>query len=59
MMRFLVFLLLVCYVDVCACIRSELQSSVSPQKDLFYLKEKTDPDRAETTHSNTPHMSTS
>ncbi len=30
-----------------------------PQKDLFYLKEKADPDRAKTPHSNTPHMSTS
>ncbi len=25
-----------------------------PQKDLFYLKEKADPDRAKTAHSNTP-----
>ncbi len=25
-----------------------------PQKDLFYLKEKADPDRAKTSHSNTP-----
>ncbi len=25
-----------------------------PQKDLFYIKEKADPDRAETPHSNKP-----
>ncbi len=25
-----------------------------PQKDLLYLKEKADPDRAKTAHSNTP-----
>ncbi len=30
-----------------------------PQKDLFYLKEKADPDQAKTAHSNTPHMSMS
>ncbi len=41
---FLVFLLFVCYVAVCACIISaELLSSSLPQKDLFNLKEKADP----------------
>ncbi len=54
-MRFLVFLV---FSVLCACIRSaELQSL--PQKDLFYLKEMADPDRAKPPHPNTPHMSTS
>ncbi len=38
MMGFLVFLVLVCYVDVCACIRSELKSSKSPTKGFILSK---------------------
>ncbi len=46
---------LVCYIAVCACIRSaELQSSKSPTKGFINLKEKADPDRAKPPHSNTP-----
>ncbi len=42
-------------VAVCACIDLQSYKAQSlPQKDLFYLKEKVDPDRAKTAHSNTP-----
>ncbi len=56
-MRFLVFLF---FSVLCSCLFVhvyDLQSYKAqslPQKDLFYLKEKADPDRAKTPHSNTP-----
>ncbi len=47
---------LVCYVAVCACIRSaELQSSKSPTKG-FILSKREGLKRVKTPHSNTPHV---
>ncbi len=54
MMRFLFF-------SVCSCLCMYLQSYKAqslPQKDLFYLKEKADPDRAKRLIQTRPHMST-
>ncbi len=54
-MQFLIFLF---FSVLCSCwymykICSYNAESL-PQKDLFYLKEKDDPDQAKTPHSNTP-----
>ncbi len=56
MMQFLVFLF---FSVLCSClcmykICRVTKLKVSHKKDLFYLKEKADQDRAKTAHSNTP-----
>ncbi len=54
-MRFLVFLV---FSVLCSCLCMykicSYKAQSLPQKDLFYLKEKADPNRAKTPHSNTP-----
>ncbi len=53
MMRFLVFLFFSVLCS-CLCMYTSYKAQSLPQKDLFYLKEKADPDRAKTPYSNTP-----
>ncbi len=55
-MRFLVFLFfsVLCSLFVHVYDLQSYKAQSLPQKDLFYLKEKSDPDRAKTPHSNTP-----
>ncbi len=54
MMRFLFFLVLMCCVDLCACISADLQSSKKAIKNVFDLKEKPDLDWAKTPHTVNP-----
>ncbi len=42
-----------CYVAVCACIRSAV-TKLKVSHKMIYSKVKADPDRAKTPHSNTP-----
>ncbi len=58
-MRFLVFLF---FSVLCSCLfmyydlLQSYKAQSLPQKDLFYLKEKADPDRAKMAHSNTKYL---
>ncbi len=57
------FLFLLFFSVLCSCLCvykiCSYKAQSLPQKDVFYLKEKNDPARAKTSHSNTPHTSTS
>ncbi len=52
------FLVLLFFSVLCSCLYTytilSYKAQSLPQKDLFYLKEKADPDRVKTSHSNTP-----